>query len=54
MKENIKKTLEKSHLVKELLGEYTFKRYQETKRQEWNSFRTWVTDWEIKRYLPNS
>jgi len=41
----------KSNLVRELLGEYTFQRYLETKKEEWNSFRIAVTDWEKNRYL---
>lgn len=43
--------MEKSQLAKEILGEYTFKRYLQTKWQEYDKFRTWVTDWEINRYL---
>lgn len=45
------KELEKSKLVKNLLGEYTFERYLATKKQEWDSFRTAVTKWEVERYL---
>ena len=43
--------MEKGKLTKEVLGEYTFRRYLETKWQEWDKFRIWVTDWEINRYL---
>lgn len=43
--------MEKGKLTKEVLGEYTLKRYFETKWQEWDKFRTWVTDWEVNRYL---
>lgn len=45
--------MEEGTLVKEIFGKYTFKRYVETKRIEWDRFRTWVTDWEIARYLEN-
>lgn len=40
-----------SKLVKELLGDYTFERYIATKKEEWDSFRLAVTDWELDRYL---
>ncbi len=39
-------------LVKQLFGEYTWSRYLEAKKQEWDSYRAWVSDWEISRYLP--
>jgi glutamine synthetase len=38
-------------IVREVFGEYTWSRYLEAKRTEWDSFRTHVTDWEIERYL---
>lgn len=43
--------IEKGKIVKEVFGEYTWKRYIEAKREEWDSFRISVTDWEIERYL---
>lgn len=43
--------IEKGKLVKEVFGEYTWKRYLEAKKQEWDSFRISVTDWELKKYL---
>lgn len=45
--------IEDGRLVKEVFGEYTFGRYLEAKKEEWDNFRTWVTDWEIDRYLDN-
>ncbi len=45
--------IEKGRLVRETFGEYTWRRYLEAKREEWDSFRRWVTDWELSRYLPN-
>ena len=45
------KLMKKGTIVRRVMGDYTFDRYIETKRQEWDSFRTAVTDWEIKRYL---
>jgi glutamine synthetase len=29
-----------------------FKRFIEIKRNEWESYRTQVTQWELERYLP--
>lgn len=45
--------IEKGRIVRETFGEYTWRRYLEAKREEWDSFRRWVTDWELSRYLPN-
>ncbi len=41
----------KGKIVRETFGDYTWKRYLEAKREEWDEFRTWVTDWELTRYL---
>jgi glutamine synthetase len=38
-------------LSKETLGEHIFEKYIEAKEKEWESFRTAVTDWELKEYL---
>lgn len=43
--------IEKGKIVRETFGEYTWRRYLEAKGQEWDSFRRWVTDWELTRYL---
>jgi glutamine synthetase len=43
--------IEKGTIVKAVFGEATWKRYLEVKRKEWDLFRTFVTDWEIDRYL---
>lgn len=43
--------IEKGKIVREVFGEHTFHRYVETKKQEWDEFRTSVTEWEIQRYL---
>lgn len=45
--------LKESPIAKEALGEHIFEKYIEGKTQEWDSYRTWVTDWEIKRYIKN-
>ena len=44
--------MEKSKLVKKALGEHTFEALLENKKIEWDKFRTQVTDYEIKEYLP--
>lgn len=41
---------EKSKLMKETLGEHTFKKYLEVKSTEWRDFQRSVTDWELKKY----
>ena len=43
---------EKNSFLKEVLGEHVFNFYLESKKAEWDSFRTAVTDWEVKAYLP--
>ncbi len=45
------KYMRRSELAKGLLGEHTFERYLEGKTKEWDSYRTAVTDWEMKHYL---
>jgi len=44
--------MEKSSLVRKSLGEHTFEIFLANKKKEWDKFRTWVTDYEIKEYLP--
>jgi glutamine synthetase len=41
-----------SELVLRTLGEHTFNRFVEIKRQEWEDYRDQVTRWELDRYLP--
>jgi glutamine synthetase len=43
--------MERSEMMKQALGEHTFAYYLWAKRQEWDRFRIYVTDWEIDRYL---
>jgi glutamine synthetase len=40
-----------SKLMKEVLGDHIFSHYQHIKTAEWDEYRTWVTDWEVKKYL---
>jgi len=44
---------EKSALVKESMGEHVFGKFIENKKIEWDGYRTQVTDYEIKKYLPS-
>ncbi|MDI6917782.1 MAG: type I glutamate--ammonia ligase [Thermoplasmatales archaeon] len=44
--------MNKSSLVKEIIGEHLFKHYLYIKHKEWDDYRTRVTDWEIEKLLP--
>ncbi len=41
-----------SKLVRQILGEHTFEKFIANKEIEWENYRTHVSDYEIKRYLP--
>ena len=43
---------EKSELVKKALGEHVFGAFIQNKKIEWDHYRTQVTEYELKRYLP--
>jgi glutamine synthetase len=43
---------EKSELVREALGDHVFNAFIENKKIEWDQYRTQVTDYELKKYLP--
>ncbi|MBA7471365.1 MAG: glutamine synthetase [Dehalococcoidia bacterium] len=43
---------EKSELVRKALGDHVFNAFIENKKIEWNQYRTQVTEYELKRYLP--
>jgi glutamine synthetase len=43
---------EKSQLVREALGEHAFNSFIQNKKVEWDRYRTYVTDYELKNYLP--
>ncbi len=43
--------LRASPIAKETLGDHIFEKYIVAKEKEWDSFRTAVTDWEVKQYL---
>ena len=43
---------EKSELVRRALGDHVFDAFIKNKKIEWQQYRTQVTDYELKRYLP--
>ena len=43
--------IEKGRIVRDCFGEYTWGRYLEAKKDEWDKFRISVTDWEVDKYL---
>jgi glutamine synthetase len=45
--------LKASPIAKQALGEHILTKYVEGKEQEWDSYRTAVTDWELENYLSN-
>ena len=42
---------EKDVFLRKVLGDHIFYKYLEAKKEEWNVFRSQVTDWEIGEYL---
>jgi len=46
------KEMEKSTLVRECLGEHVFWSFIRNKKAEWDEYRSQVTEYEIKKYLP--
>ena len=43
---------EESDLVRRALGEHVFRSFIQNKAIEWEQYRSQVTDYETKRYLP--
>ena len=43
---------EKSQLVREALGDHVFDAFIQNKKIEWNNYRSQVTEYELKKYLP--
>lgn len=44
--------MERSELVRHALGDHIFEKFVENKRIEWDSYRSHVHEYELKRYLP--
>jgi glutamine synthetase len=52
--ENLKdalKEMRKDPMMLAVLGQHTFDKYLLAKEKEWDSYRTFVSEWELKRYL---
>ncbi len=45
--------MEEDALIKDVLGAHTYTKYIAGKKEEWNRYRSQVTDWEIGAYLNN-
>ena len=43
--------LEKDEVIRDALGAHVFSHFTAAKREEWDEYRTQVSDWEIDRYL---
>ncbi len=43
--------MEKDRFMRETLGDHVFEKYILLKKEEWNRYRSQVTDWEISEYL---
>ena len=44
-------SMDKSLVAKAALGEHIFKEFMTAKKKEWDSFRTFVSQWELEKYL---
>jgi glutamine synthetase len=45
-------TLRQDEVIQTALGPHVFERFIDAKQQEWDSYRAYVSQWEIERYLP--
>lgn len=43
--------MEADPFIADVLGEHVFQKYTEAKREEWDRYRSQVTEWEINEYL---
>ena len=43
--------LKQDPVIQDALGQHVYERYVEAKTQEWNEYRSYVTRWELQRYL---
>jgi glutamine synthetase len=43
---------ERSDLVRDTLGDHVFEYLMRNKREEWDSYKAYVTPYELERYLP--
>jgi glutamine synthetase len=47
------KAMEADGLVKKVLGEHAYKAFLTSKRKEWDSFRMYVSQWELDSSIAN-
>ncbi|NJP07814.1 MAG: glutamine synthetase [Chloroflexaceae bacterium] len=45
------KALEEDEVVQEALGPHVYERFMDGKQQEWTSYRSYVSQWEVDQYL---
>ena len=45
-------TMEKSEVMKKVLGDHVFHSLLENKKLEWQEYRAQVSQWEMKKYFP--
>jgi len=43
--------MEQDEVIAEALGDHVFSHYVAAKREEWNEYKTQVSEWELDRYL---
>jgi glutamine synthetase len=43
--------LREDELIQQALGPYIYERFVDAKQQEWESYRAYVSEWEVERYL---
>jgi glutamine synthetase len=43
--------MSQSELVRKTLGDHTFNHYLTIKGKDWDAYRSYITDWELQRYL---
>jgi len=43
--------MEKSEMVRQVLGDHIFTKYIEAKKKEWDQYRTKISQWELDQYL---
>lgn len=51
---NLKEALEemkKDPLIRQVVGDHIFEKYQQAKNDEWDKYTNFVTNWEIEQYL---
>ncbi len=47
------RVMEEDGIVRQVLGKHAYKSFLESKRKEWDSFRMYVSRWELDKYIIN-